>query len=168
MAFSDFGEAVEVGAIAAVEDAFATGLHDIAAVIAMGVVDVAGAPMVAGCVDDVHAADFQFVPDFDFVDGGEAEFFHERGAAFWHHNALAGLQDFEAGLVEVVEVGVGDEHEINFRHIAEPQAGVALAFDGAVPHGPVGVDDYRVSRKLEEKGSVADPSDANAVIFGRG
>ena len=119
MAFADFREAVEVGAIAAMKDAFSAGLDDVAAIIAVGVVNVARAPMMAGRVDDIHAADLQFVPDFHLVDGGKTELPNERGAALRHHDALAGLQDLEAGLVEVVEVGVGNEHEIHLRDIAQ-------------------------------------------------
>ena len=94
MAFADFREAIEVGAIAAMEDAFPTGFDDVAAVIAMGVVDVARAPMVAGRVDYIHAADIELVPDFHLVDGRETEFPHQRGTTHRHYDTLASLQDF--------------------------------------------------------------------------
>lgn len=118
MALPDFRKAVEVGAVAAMENAFPAGLDDVTAVIAVGVVDVARAPMMAGRVDYLHATDVQLVPDFHLVDGGETELPDERGAALRHHDALAGLQDLEAGLMEMIEVGVGDENEIDLRDIA--------------------------------------------------
>ena len=70
--------------------------------------------------------------------------------------------------MEVIKVGVGDEHEIDLRDIAQAQAGLTLAFHRTVPFGPVRIDDDGVSRELEEKGGVADPSDADAVGFGGG
>lgn len=69
MAFADFEEAFEVCAVTAMEDAFAGGFDDVAAIVPMGIVDVAGAPMMAGGVDDFQAVDFEPVPDFHFMDG---------------------------------------------------------------------------------------------------
>lgn len=167
ISFPDFGKALEVGAIAAVENAFPSSLHEVTAVVAMRVVNISRAPMMTGRVDDVHAVDFQIVPDSQLMDCGEAELSDEGSAAHGDDDALAGLEDFQAGLVEVIEVGVGDEDEIDERHAFEFQAGLALAFYGAVPLRPVRIDDHRISCELEEKGGVTYPSDADFIALRR-
>lgn len=47
------------------------------------------------------------------------------------------------------------------------EAGGALAFDGAVPLGPVGVEEDGVVGGLEEEGGVADPGEADFAGGGR-
>ena len=168
VALADFREAIEVGAVAAVEYALATGVDDVAAVVAVGVVDIARAPVMAGGMDDAHAADLQLIPDLHLVDRWETEFPDKRGAAHGDDDALAGLQDFQARLVEVVEVGVGDEHQIHLGDAVEGETRVALAFHRTVPLRPIRIDDDGVPSELEEEGGVADPGDADAVGIGRG
>ena len=46
------------------------------------------------------------------------------------------------------------------------KSGQALAFDGAHPGGPVGVEDDGVGVELNEEGGVADPSDADFAFWG--
>ena len=162
--FADFGEAVEVGAVAAVKNAFAAGFHDVATVVAMGVVDVTCAPMMTRSMDDSHAIDFHFIPNIDFVDGRETEFFDQRCTTFRDDDAIASLENFQAGFVEVIEVGVGDEYEVDLWNIFEIKSRMALAFYGAMPFRPVGIDQYRVPCELEEKRCVTNPCDADAVI----
>ena len=78
-----------------------------------------------------------------------------------------GFEDFETFFVEVVEVGVSDHDEVDERHEFEVESWFALAFDDAVPVGPVGVDDDGVVGKLDEEGGVADPGDADfAFVWG--
>ena len=75
--FANFLEAVEVGAIAAVEDLALTGVDHVATVIAVGVVEVACTPVVAWGVGDVQVIEAEGVPDGHFVDGFEPEFSDE-------------------------------------------------------------------------------------------
>jgi hypothetical protein len=108
----------------------------------------------------------QFVPDAHLVGGGKPEPPDERTAAEWNDDALARLEDLEARLVEVVEMGVGHEHQIDFRQPVQIEAGMAAAFHRAVPFRPVGIDDHRVAGELQEKRGVADPGDAHLVAGG--
>lgn len=64
-------------------------------------------------------------------------------------------------------MGVGNEHEIDFRDALEAESGVALAFHRTVPFRPIRIDDDRVAGELEEKRGVADPGDADFSVHGR-
>ncbi len=67
--------------------------------------------------------------------------------------------------MEVIEVGVGDEDEIDERHQIEAEPGLALSFHDAVPLCPVGVDDDRVIGELHQKCGVANPGDPDFSCF---
>jgi len=69
--------------------------------------------------------------------------------------------------MKVVKVGVGNEHEIDQGHEIEIKAWLALAFNDAVPLGPVGIDDHRVVRELHQKCGVADPGDSDLASLRR-
>ena len=75
--FADFFEAIEVGTVTAVEDFALAGVDYVAAVVAVGIVEVAGSPMVARSVGDVEVIEADDVPNGHFVDGVEAEAFDE-------------------------------------------------------------------------------------------
>jgi hypothetical protein len=159
--FADFLEAFEVGAVAAVEDFAGTGGNHVAAVVAVGVVEVSCAPVVTWGVGDLEVVELESIPDRHFVDGFEAESFNELAAAVGHDDTFVGFEDFEAFFMEVVEVGVGDHDEVDQWHQGEVEAGFALAFNHTVPVRPVRVDDDGVVGKLDEKRGVADPGDAD-------
>ena len=149
------------------EDALAAGAHDVAAVIAVGVMEETRAPVVGWRVDDFEQVELQLVPDPHLVGGGKSEFSNKRAAALGHDDALAGLEDLEARLVEVVEMRVGDEHQIDFRQAVQVEPGLAAAFHRAVPFRPVGIDDHRVAGELQEERGMADPGDAHLVRIRR-
>lgn len=163
---SNFLKATEVGTVATVKDLTRARGNHVTAVVAVGIVKVAGTPVVARGVGDAEVFEVQGVPDGHFVHAVESEFFHERLAAVGDDDPLVRFEDLEAFFMEVVEVGVGDHDEIDEWHQGEVEAGFALAFDHAVPVGPVGVDDHRVVGKLDEKRCVTDPCDADFSGFG--
>lgn len=79
--FANFFEAVEIGAVTAVENFAGAGGDDVTAVVAVGIVDVACAPVVARGVDDGEVSELEGIPDGHFVYGVEAEFLNEFSAA---------------------------------------------------------------------------------------
>ena len=161
------GEAAKVRAISAVKHALAAGTHDVAAVIAVRVVKETRAPMVRRRVDDLELIKLQLIPDAHLVGRGKPEFFHQRPAALRHHDPLAGLQNLETRLVQVIEVRVRHQHEINLRHTMQVEPGLTMAFHRPMPLRPVWIDDHRVPGKLQEKGRVPDPCDAHLAILRR-
>ncbi len=71
--FANFFETLKIRAVAAVENFTNTGVDHVAAVVAMGIVEVAGTPVVAGGVGDGEVIKLQGVPDGHFIDGMKAE-----------------------------------------------------------------------------------------------
>ncbi len=59
----------------------------------------------------------------------------------WDDDTFVRFKDAQAFFMQVVEVGVGDHHEIYEGHQGEIQSRFALAFDDPVPVCPVGIDD---------------------------
>lgn len=107
VAGADGFEAVEVGGVAGVVDGVGGSLGEEAAVVAMGVVSEAGAPVMGGGVDEGKVfVELMFVPDGEFGDGVEIEFGEDVGIAFGDDDAVAGFDLAEGGFVKVVEVGV--------------------------------------------------------------
>jgi hypothetical protein len=141
------------------EHGMAVAAHDVAAIIAVRVVEVARAPMVCGGVDDLQAAVAPFVPDAHFHDLAEIEGAHELRGPARHHHPVARVDEFERAFVQVVEMGVGDEHGVDRRKVVERDAGHARAFDDAVPKRPVRIDDDIGGGELDEESGVADPGD---------
>ena len=63
----------------------------------------------------------------------------------------------------MIKVGVRDEHEVDGRKVAGPEAGVAEALHRAVPERPVWVDDHIHAADLGEETRMAEPSDTELV-----
>lgn len=161
---ADFRKALEIRAVPTMKDTLAAGADDVAAVVAVGVVEKTCAPVVGRGVDDFQQVEPEFVPNPHLMGGGEAEALDQGLAAHRHHDALASLQYAQAGLVQVVEMGVGHQHQIDFRQAVQVESGMSLAFHRAMPFRPVGINDHRVSGELQEKRGVPDPG--NAHLFG--
>ncbi len=164
MAFTDLTEAVEVGAIAAMEDGFSASFDDVAAVVPVGIMDESRAPVVRRSVDNFELIEVQRVPNLHLMDGGKIEALDQRRTSARDNDALPSLQDFKAGLVEMIEMGVRDEHEIHLGKTSELQSRLALAFHRAVPLCPIRIYDHRVPGELQEKRGVAYPCDPHFVI----
>jgi len=157
---TDFGEAVEVGAVAAVEDGAAGGIADEeAAEAAVDIVDHAGTPVFGGGEGDFERADAGGGPVLHFDDSAEAGAADEFTDACGDDDGLALADAAEAAEVEVVEVGVADEDGVDGWEVVDFEAWVAYAFDEAEPVGPDGVDEDVEALGLEEEGGVADPCD---------
>ncbi len=79
-------------------------------------------------------------------------------------DGLVAGDGLQGATVEVVEVGVGDEDEIDGGEVVKLEAGVLDALDDLEPLGPVWVDEDAVLGGLDKEGGVADPGDADFVI----
>lgn len=63
--------------------------------------------------------------------------------------------------IQMVEVRVGDEHEIDRRQMMDAKAGLFQAFDHAEPHRPNRVDQYICVVRLNQERSMANPGNTN-------
>ena len=69
--------------------------------------------------------------------------------------------------MQVIVVRMADQHEIDGWQVVDRYAGEARAFDDAVPHRPVGIDEHVHRFELDEKPGVADPGDADGFVVQR-
>ena len=107
VAFTDFLEPVKIGTVATMEDTFPCRSNNVSAVITMGVVNEACAPVMGGSVDDFQFIEGERVPDFHLMDGGKSQALDEGTTTHRNHDPLACLKNFQAGFVKVIKVGVG-------------------------------------------------------------
>ena len=116
IAFADFLEAFEVGTITAMKHAFARGTDDIAAVIAVDVMNKTGAPMIRRSMNDFELVEGQLVPNLHLVGRRKSQTLDQGATAQGDDDALAGLENSQTRLVQVIEVGMGDQDQINLGH----------------------------------------------------
>jgi len=90
---------------------------------------------------------------------------HEIADSGGNDDGLVGGDSPEAPPVEMVEVGVGDEHQINVGQMVMCQAGMAQSPGDKQPIGPVGVHQNVSMGSLDQERGVADPGDAELSRF---
>lgn len=159
-----FEKSGDVGAVAAVENGAVADFDEESAEAAVDVVEDAGTPMVGGREGDADVFVLDGFPDGEFVDDVEAEVLHEAADIFGDDDGLLVGDGAEGFFVEVVEMGVGDEDEVDVGEVVELESGVLDAFDDFEPLGPVGVDEDGGAGGLDEEGGVAGPGDADLIF----
>jgi hypothetical protein len=95
----------------------------------------------------------------------EAEVMHEIGDARRHDDRLLRGDRGERAAVQVIEVGVRNEHEVDVRQVVDGQPGALEPPDDDEPVGPVRVDEDVVPRRLDEERRMADPGQADLAAL---
>lgn len=162
---SDFFESVEIGTVACMENGAALVFHDEAAEASVGIMQHACTPVKRGSQCDVQAAVGKGLPAPQFLHVVESEVVHQIADVFGDDDGLFVCDGAEGPAVEMVEVGVGDKHEVDVGEVVKFDSGMSQAFDDFQPFRPVRVDQNAVLAGLEKEGRVSDPSDANLVSF---
>ena len=68
------------------------------------------------------------------------------------------------GLMEMIEMGVGQEHQIDRRQMLDLQTAALDAFEQEKPVRKIGINQDVEVGELDQKRSVADPSDADLAF----
>lgn len=66
--------------------------------------------------------------------------------------------------MQVIEMRVGDQHDVGRRQIAQIQSWLTQALQDEKPAREVGIDDNVVASNLEEKAGVPDERDAQFAV----
>ena len=69
--------------------------------------------------------------------------------------------------VQMIEVGVRNQHQVDGRKIGDAQAGTAQALQHEQPAREVGIDDDALAANLHEEAGVADEGDAEFSVGGK-
>ena len=133
---ADFLEAIKVRGIAAMEDGAPAGLDNEAAEAAMGIVQHAGAPMMAWGEGDPDRAMLKALPVMQFMNAAEAEVVDEIAHLERDDDGLILGNVTESLAIEVIEMSVGDQDEVDLRQVVQLDAGMLDALDDLEPLGP--------------------------------
>lgn len=160
-ACANFPEAVEVSGVAAMEDCSAGVFEEKASESPVAVVEDACAPMACGSEGNFERAMLKALPMAQFVNPVESQIMHEIADVFGHGDGLVAGYGAQRAAIQMIEVSMGDQHEIDGRKVAELDPGMLDALNDLEPFRPIGIDEHAVLGSLNEKGGVSDPSDAN-------
>jgi len=162
--FSDLAKAREVTGIAGVVDGSPAHIDHISAISTMVIGDFPGTPVFGGDKGDGRSRKTEAFPPLHFIDFFKSKTVHEIADTGGTDNGLVGGDSAEAAPVEVVEVGVGDEDQIDRGEVMVGKTGMTQAPDHEKPVGPVWVDQDISLMALDEEGCVTNPGDADLTF----
>ena len=162
--FSDLAKAREVTGIAGVVDGSPAHIDHISAISTMVIGDFPGTPVFGGDKGDSRSRKTEAFPPLHFIDFFKSKTVHEIADTGGNDNGLIGGDSTQAPPVEMVEMGVGDENQIDRGEVMMGESGMAQTAHHEKPVGPVRVDQNISLMALDEEGCVTDPSDADLSL----
>jgi len=165
---ADLLESMPIGAVAGVVDSTSVVFEDEAAEPAILIVEDACAPMAAGGEGDLPSVAAKGLPPLELDDAAEAEAASELAHAPGHEAELGGGDAPQGAFMEMVEVGMGQQDQIDGRQIANGKSGALEAFEQEKPVGEDRVDEDVEVGELDQKRRVADPGDGDLVALEAG
>src|SRR6202453_5378489 len=120
--------------------------------------------MFGRCQGDLPIAVGEAFQPLDFVDAFETDIGGQITHAPRHDADFGGEQTAQRFAVKMIEVGMSEQNDINWREILELKSGAADAFDEKEPIGKVRVDEDIEVGELGQKGGVADPSQGDLAV----
>ena len=133
-------EAVEIGAVAGVINPAALMFEHETAITAVVVAQDASAPMFAGGEGDAPIPVRKTFPPFQLDDPAKAEVVCQVTYAPRHYPDFGRWQAPQGGFMEMIEMGMGEQQEVNRRQMLDLQPGALDPFEEEEPVGEVGVD----------------------------
>ncbi len=169
---SDLAKSGEVGRIARVVDRVFAASKNVAAVSPMCVPENASSPVARWDMRDGDIAVAIASPPVEFHDVAKTEIRDQIKDMFGHDCGGPGpaallcmLHDRpQRGAMEVIEMRMGDEHQINGRKISDAQARLSQALKDEEPAREIGVDHGIFPADLQEKAGMADKSNTHLAI----
>jgi hypothetical protein len=121
----------------------------------------ARAPVVAGSELHFGRPDGARLPVIQFMHAMESQIVHEISDIKGDDDRLLFRHGTKGFAVEMIEVGVRDQHEVNVRKIVDLQPRHFHALHDLQPVRPVRVDQHVEAACPDQKRRVSNPSDAN-------
>ena len=162
--FSNFAKTRKVTRVAGVVDGATAHIDHISAISTMVIGNFPGAPVFGGDKGDGRPRKAEPFPPLHFIDFFKSEPMHEIADSGGNDDGLVGGDSPEAPPVEMVEVGVGDENQIDRGEVVVGKSGMTQAADHEKPVGPVRVHQNVPLVALNEEGCMADPCDADLSL----
>ena len=154
---ADLLESAEISAVPGVINAPTLMLEQKAAVTAVVIAQNPRAPVLGRREGDFPALVGKAFPPLQLNDAPEAQIPGQIAHAPGHNRDFWRIQPAQGGAMEMIEVGVGEEHQINARQVLNLQPGAADALQQKQPVGEIGINQHIEVRELRQKRSVPDP-----------
>jgi len=103
------------------------------------VVKDTSSPMMAWGEGDGDISDFQRLPSVQFVNPIKSKVLHQVPHTVRDDDGLKCRDPSESSPVQMVEMGVSNEHQVNCREMMQLYSGTPDTFDDLEPEGPTGV-----------------------------
>ena len=169
---ADFAEAGKICRVPGVIDRMFAVAQNISAIAAMSIAQYACSPMPRRHMRDGHVAMAIAVPPVQLDHIAKTEIRDQIKNVLRHNDGrrrapkLPGVLDQRSQRwpVQVIEVRMGDEHQINRRQIADPHSRLAQSFQDKKPAREVGIDDDVLAAHLQEKTGMANEGHAHLAI----
>ena len=167
--FADSSETFKIRTVTGVINAATLVFKNETAITAMMVAQGACAPVFARSERHLPVLVPETFPPIEFDDSFETEVVSEIAHAPGHHTDFRMRQPPDRGFVEMIEVRVGEQHQVNGWQMFDFQPGTSDSLNQKQPVGKVWINQNVQIRELNQKGRVADPGDCHlpAVQLGK-
>ena len=115
------------------------------------------APVLGGRQRDFPALMGKAFPPLQFDDAPEAQIPGQIAHAPRHNGDFRRVQPAQGGTMEMIEMGVGEQDQVNGRQVLDFQPGAPDALQKKKPVGEIRINQHVQIGELRQKGSVADP-----------
>src|SRR5204863_7151224 len=160
VAFADFLEAGEIGAVAAVKNRTTIRFDNKTAEAAMQISQKTGAPMMTRGQRNFERVERYCLPVIELVHNIKAEIVNEAANTHRHDDRLIGSDSSERSAIEMIKMRVCYQHQIDIRQMMQFDSRLFQPLDHLQPFRPVRIDQDIAIVGLNEKGGVPDPGDA--------
>lgn len=155
--FADLLEAVEIGGVAGVENPPALVFQHESAIAAVFIVESSRAPVFARCHRDPPVASRKTLPPFQFDDALEAQIVRQFAHAPRHHSDPRMREAPQGRFVEVIEMGMCQQHKIDRRQMIQFQPRTLDPLQQEEPVRKVRIDQDIQIVELNEKRRMPNP-----------
>ena len=160
VAFADFLEAGEIGAVAAVKNRTTIRFDNKTAEAAMQISQKTGAPMMTRGQRNFKRVERYCLPVIELVHNIKAEIVNKAANTHRHDDRLIGSDSSQRSAIEMIKMRMCDQHQIDIRQMMQFDSRLLQPLDHLQPFRPVRIDQDIPIVRLNEKGSVPDPGDA--------
>ena len=163
-AIANFFEAREISCVATMKNRAAVRCDHKASEIAVQIRKEPGSPVVTGRERNLEWPELDGLPVVKFVHDVKPETVDQVSHARWNHDRLVRSYAAQRTPVEVIKMRMRHEYEVNGRQMMDFEARLFQPLDDLEPFRPNRIDQDVYLVRLDEKGGVTDPGNADLAF----